>query len=47
MQGLHVQSKSVITVESDSAYKVEVTSTGAGVPTKELLVAKRVGDCKQ
>lgn len=45
MQGTSTQSKSVITPEGDAAYKVEVESrTGAKV-TKELLIAKRVGDC--
>ena len=40
-------STSVMTVESDSAYKIEVTtSAGQPGPTgKEQLTARRVGDC--
>jgi hypothetical protein len=45
VQGVTVQSRSVITVESDSAYRAQVTTTGGGRSTKELLVAKRVGEC--
>ncbi len=40
-----VHSTSVMTVESDSAYKVEITTTGAGTSTPELLLARRLGDC--
>jgi uncharacterized protein DUF3617 len=39
------RSTSVMTVDSDSAYKVEITTTGAGTSTNELLIARRVGDC--
>jgi len=46
IQGMQFQSRSVITVESDSAYRVDVSSTGAGASTKELLIAKRVGECQ-
>jgi uncharacterized protein affecting Mg2+/Co2+ transport len=35
----------VITVESESAYTVEVHGTAGGQETKERLVARRVGDC--
>lgn len=45
MQGVAMQSQSILTVESDSAYTVQVTGSGGGRSTKELLVAKRVGDC--
>jgi len=45
MQGVSGQSQSIITVESDSAYTVQVTGSGGGRSTKEFLVAKRVGDC--
>lgn len=41
------RSTSVMTVESDSAYKVEITTTGAGTSTQEMLVARRVGDCSK
>jgi hypothetical protein len=40
-----VHSTSVMTVESDSAYKVEITTTGAGTSTPELLLGRRLGDC--
>jgi hypothetical protein len=40
------RSTSVMTVESDSAYRIDVTSTGgAGPPAQELLTARRIGDC--
>ena len=41
------QSSSVMTVESDSAYQVEITTTGAGTSTRETLIARRVGDCSK
>jgi Protein of unknown function (DUF3617) len=37
----------VITVESDSAYTVQVDGTANGQSTKELLTARRTGDCKR
>lgn len=43
--GVSGQSKSVISVESDSAYKLNVESQQGAVSTKELLVAKRIADC--
>jgi hypothetical protein len=39
------RSTSVMTVESESAYKVEITTTGAGTSTQEVLIARRIGDC--
>lgn len=45
VQGKAMSSRTVITVDSDSSYKVEVSSKGGGRSTKELLVAKRVGAC--
>jgi hypothetical protein len=36
---------SVLTVESDSAYRLEVTGATDGAATKESLVARRTGDC--
>ena len=39
------RSTSVLTVESDAAYRVEITTTGAGTSTNETLLARRVGDC--
>jgi Protein of unknown function (DUF3617) len=43
--GVSMQSKSVITAESDSAYKVDVEARQDGITTREQLKAKRVGDC--
>lgn len=40
-----VRSNSVMTVEDDSAYKVEITTVGAGTSTQEVLVAHRLGEC--
>jgi uncharacterized protein DUF3617 len=42
---LSARSTSVMTVDSDSAYKVEITTTGAGTSKQEVLIARRVGDC--
>jgi len=39
------RSASMMTVDNDSAYKVEITTTGAGTTTEETLVARRIGDC--
>jgi hypothetical protein len=41
------RSTSVMTVENDSAYKVEITTTGAGTSTQEMLIARRIGDCSR
>jgi hypothetical protein len=43
--GMTSRTTSVLTVESDSAYRLEVNGTVNGEPTKETLVARRVGDC--
>jgi hypothetical protein len=40
-------STSVLTVDGDSSYRVEVRGTLDGEPTSEMLVARRVGDCKE
>ena len=45
VQGTSVRSESVMTFEGDSAYHVEITTTGRGKSGKETLAAKRVGDC--
>lgn len=45
IQGISAQSKSVISVESDASYKIDVESVQDGAKTKERLVAKRVADC--
>jgi hypothetical protein len=45
VNGVAVQSRSVITVESDSAYRVSVESKQGTRATRETLVARRVADC--
>lgn len=45
MQGAMVRSETVMTIANDSAYTVNITTTGGGKTSKETLVAKRVGDC--
>ena len=45
VQGVPMKSRSVMAVESDSAYKIDVTSTAGTRSTKEVLVAKRLGNC--
>jgi hypothetical protein len=46
MGGTTITSKSRMTIESDSSYTIEITSSApGGAGTKEKLVAKRVGDC--
>ena len=45
VNGVPVKSKSVITVENDSGYRVEVESQQGAQATKESLVARRVGAC--
>jgi len=42
---VNVRSTSVMTAESDSAYNVDITTTGAGTSTQERLIARRIGDC--
>jgi hypothetical protein len=43
--GMTSHTTTVMTVESDSAYRLEVTGTQDGAPMKETLVVRRVGDC--
>jgi hypothetical protein len=45
IQGISAQSKSVISVDGDTAYKIDIESQQDGAKTKELLVARRIGDC--
>jgi len=42
---LNSRSSSVLTLESDSSYRLEVDAVTDGQASKERLVAKRVGDC--
>jgi len=39
------RSASVLTVESDSSYRLEVDAVTDGQASKERMVAKRIGDC--
>ena len=45
LQGATMMSKSVITAESDSAYKIKVETRYGDRIGNELLVARRTGDC--
>ena len=42
-----LRSKSVITVESDSAYRLRVESQAGDQQVTEVLVARRIGDCQK
>jgi uncharacterized protein DUF3617 len=46
LQGVPVESKSVITFENESAYKVDVESKQGSRTSREQLDARRIGDCK-
>jgi len=45
MMGTRSNMKSTLVVESDSAYTLTVEGTAAGEPVKELMKARRTGDC--
>lgn len=45
MGGLSMVSRSVLTVLGDSAYEIRIESEVGGQVTRELLRARRVGDC--
>jgi len=47
LQGVEIQSKSVITAVSDSAYKVDAESKQGGKTTREQLDARRIGNCPE
>jgi hypothetical protein len=47
LAGMTVNSKSVLTVESPTAYRLHVDTLEDGVAGKEDLVARRVGDCQK
>lgn len=47
IQGVEIRSKSVITVESDSAYEVDAESKQGGKSTREQLSARRIGNCPE
>lgn len=46
IQGVPVESRSVITVTNESAYKVDVETRQGSRTSREQLDARRVGDCK-
>jgi len=45
LQGVATQSKSVITADGDSAYRIDVESQQGAEKTRERLAARRIGDC--
>ena len=45
VNGTVVHSERVMTIASDSAYKVSITTSGGGRTSREVMAAKRVGDC--
>lgn len=45
MQGMAGTSKSVLTVDGDSAYTIRIESDFGGEATREVLQARRTGDC--
>ena len=45
MKDKPVRSETVMTITSDSAYTANITTTTDGKAAKEVMVAKRVGDC--
>jgi hypothetical protein len=45
LQGVSVDSRSVLTAEGDGAYRLVVDSLEDGRKKREVLVARRVGDC--
>lgn len=47
LQGVEIQSKSLITFESDSAYKVDAETKQGGKTTREQLDARRIGNCPE
>ena len=47
IQGVSLQSKSVITAESDTAYKVDAETKTGGKTTRELLNARWISSCPE
>lgn len=45
MQGMAGTSKSVLTVDGDSSYTIRIESDFGGEATREVLQARRSGDC--
>lgn len=46
LQGASGTSKSELTADGDSAYSIRIESNLGGAPSRELLRARRVGDCR-
>lgn len=46
IEGKTLESKSALTVESDSAYSIEIETTSGSTKSHERLDARRTGDCK-
>lgn len=47
LQGVDVESRSVIKVDSDSAYTVDAESKQGSKTTREQLSARRIGNCPE
>ena len=47
VNGVDMRSTTVMVREGDSAYRLTVDSQAGDKKTKEVLVAKRIGDCKK
>ncbi len=47
LQGVDVQSRSVIAVDGDSAYSVDAESRQGSKTTREQLFARRIGNCPE
>ncbi len=45
VMGISSDTTTVVSVESDSAYRVTVAGVTDGEKTKEVMIARRVGDC--
>ena len=45
VMGVSSNTKSTMVVESDSAYTLTVEGTTDGAPVKEVMKARRIGDC--
>ena len=47
MRGMASNTKSTIVVENDSAYTLTVEGTAGGEPVREVMKARRIGDCSR
>ena len=46
IQGVAIESKSLITMINDAAYEVDVESKQGNSTTREKLIARRIGNCE-